>query len=67
LAYTSDDLTAIRTARQRGLRSVQFADRMVMYQSDAEMRQLEQDILRELNGTRHRPKQTIVVADKGFR
>jgi len=38
--YTETDLTAIRTARLRGIRTVQYADRTVTYSSDAEMRQV---------------------------
>lgn len=67
--YTDIDLTAVRTARLRGVRTVQFADRSVTYTSDAEMRQLEQDILRELGqtSTTRRSKQTFGVAvSKGF-
>ena len=68
MAYSETDLTAIRAARLRGIRTVQFADRSVTYASDAEMRQLEQDVRCELTGaaTRTRSKQTIAVASKGF-
>lgn len=66
MAYTQADLAAIRTARLRGVRTVAFADRSVTYSSDAEMRQVEQDILRELRTTASRTKQTYGVATKGF-
>jgi hypothetical protein len=66
MAYTESDLTAVRTARLRGIRTVQFADRAVTYTSDAEMRQVEQDILRELQTPSSRKKQTLGVANKGF-
>ena len=65
MAYTQNDLTTIRAARLRGVRTVQFADRSTTYASDAEMRQVEQDILKELNAGR--PKQSIGVATKGLR
>ena len=67
MAYSDADLTAIRAARLRGIRTVQFADRAVTYTSDAEMRQVEQDILREVSGLRRaRPKQTLIATTKGF-
>lgn len=67
MAYTETDLSAIRTARLRGIRTVQFADRSVTYTSDAEMRQVEEDIKRDLaTTTRTRSKQTRMVASKGF-
>lgn len=67
MAYTEADLTTIRIARLRGIRTVAFADRSVTYASDAEMRQVEEDILRELTPTvRTRKKQTHAVATKGF-
>jgi len=65
VAYTSTDLEAIRSARLRGVRTVQYVDRTVTYQSDNEMRQVEQDILREL-GLGQRPKQYQGVACKGL-
>jgi hypothetical protein len=67
MAYTETDLAAIRTARLRGVRVVQYADRAVTYSSDAEMRQVEEDITRALAATtRTRRKQTIAVSSKGF-
>jgi hypothetical protein len=70
MAYTATDLTAVRTARLRGVRTVQFGDRSVTYSSDAEMRTLEQDILRDLSLAQTattRSKQTFGVAtSKGF-
>jgi len=67
MAYTEADLAAIRAARLRGVRVVQFADRAVTYTSDAEMRQVETDILRDLAAAdRPRQKQTHLVATKGF-
>ena len=67
VAYTSVDLSLIRAARLRGIRTVQFADRSVTYQSDQEMRQVEQDILADLSAQSdtRRPKQTLGVASKG--
>lgn len=63
--YTDADLLAIRAARLRGVRTVQFADRAVTYSSDQELRQLEGDIARELAGAR-RGRQYVVVSGKGF-
>ena len=68
MAYTSADLTAVQTARLRGIRTVQFADRQVTYSSDAELRQVEQDIKTELaqtSGTR-RAKQVYAYGSSGF-
>ena len=67
MAYTQNDLTLVRAARLRGVRTVQFADRSTTFSSDAEMRQVEQDILRELTATARRPKQSIGVATKALR
>jgi hypothetical protein len=66
VAYTEADLTLIRAARLRGIRTVQFADRSITYTSDAEMRQVEQDVTREVTTTQTRSKQTLGVSSKGF-
>lgn len=68
MAYTDADLATIRAARLRGIRTVQYADRSVTYQSDQEMRQVEQDILQSLTATATQPraKQTYGVSTKGF-
>lgn len=68
MAYTEADLSLVRAARLRGIRTVQFADRTVTYTSDQEMRQVEQDILADLASTSstRRPKRTFGVASKGF-
>lgn len=66
MSYTEADLTTIRTARLRGIRTVQFADRSVTYTSDAEMRQVEQDISQALAATTTRSKQFTTVSSKGF-
>lgn len=66
MAYTSADLDAIRAARLRGIRTVQYADRQVTYSSDSELRQVEADIARELASSSHRPKQFRVIGTKGF-
>ncbi len=66
MAYTSTDLDAIRAARLRGIRTVQYADRSVTYSSDSELRQVEADIVRELASTSHRSKQFRVIGSKGF-
>jgi len=66
VAYTSADLDAVRAARLRGIRTVQYADRQVTYSSDQELRQVEADIARVLASSSHRTKQFRVVATKGF-
>lgn len=70
MAYTDADLLLVRSARVRGIRTVQFADRSVTYSSDAEMRSLEADILRDLSATSVSPtprsRQSFGVASKGF-
>jgi hypothetical protein len=67
MPYTDVDLQLVRTARLRGIRSVQFLDRLVTYSSDAEMRQVELDIARELASvSQTRRKQAFGVATKGF-
>jgi len=67
VAYTTSDLDAIRAARLRGIRTVKFADRETTYTSDAEMRQVEEDIKRDLaTSTRTRSKQTRIVGSKGW-
>ena len=68
MAYTEADLTLIRTARLRGIRTVVFADRSVTYQSDQEMRQVERDIVGDLSAVSEtrRPRQILGVASKGF-
>lgn len=63
MAFTQSDLAAIRAAMAKGERSVQFADRSVTYRSMAELREVEQIIVRSLAG---RPKQTLIVGSKGF-
>jgi hypothetical protein len=65
VAYTSADLTAVRTAILRGERTVQFADRSVTYRSVDELLTVEARILREIGG-RTRTKQTLGVASKGL-
>lgn len=68
MAFTEADLTTIRAARLRGIRTVQFSDRTVTYSTDADMRQLEEDIQRELNAaaTPRPTRQFFGVASKGF-
>lgn len=66
MPYTEADLTLIRAARLRGVRTVQFADRSTTYASDAEMRQVEQDIERSLATGITRTKQIHGVSSKGF-
>lgn len=67
MAFTETDLQTIRAARLRGIRTVQYADRTVTYSSDAEMRQVEQDILNALSAqTTTRRRQFYGVATKGL-
>jgi hypothetical protein len=64
--YTEADLTLIRAARLRGVRTVQFADRSVTYASDAEMRAVENDIKASLaaNTSRRRKKGFTLFSTK---
>lgn len=68
MAYTSADLLAVQAARNRGIRTVQYADRQVTYSSDAELRTLEQDIKHELAQTSptRRAKQVLAYGSSGF-
>jgi hypothetical protein len=66
LAWTSTDLSKVRAARLRGVRTVQYADRTVTYTSDDEMRSVEHDIARELSQVSGRRKQFTVLSSKGF-
>lgn len=67
VAFTETDLQNIRTARLRGIRTVTYGDRTVTYSSDAEMRQVEQDILKELSAaSTTRKRQFYGVGSKGF-
>ena len=56
-------LAALRAAIRSGVRSVQYSDRSTTYQSLAEMRETERELVQILHG---RNKQTLVVATKGF-
>lgn len=64
--YTETDLNTVRSRRIRGERTVQFGDRTTTYYSDAESRQVENDIRRELAATSGRKRQFQVVASKGL-
>lgn len=67
VAYTQSDLDRIRAARLRGVRTVTYTDRQVTYTSDAEMRQVEQDIVTALSATgRTRSKQWQGASSKGL-
>lgn len=57
------DLAAIRAAIRTGARTVQFSDRSTTFQSLAELRQTERELIARL---RERPKQTYLVGAKGF-
>lgn len=56
-------LDAIREAKYSGARTVQFSDRSTTFASMADLEAAEADLVRQLAG---RPKQTLVVATKGF-
>lgn len=58
MAYTQADLDAIRAAIVRGEKSVQFADRLVVYRSLEELRAAENIVA---NAVDPRPKQTLGV------
>lgn len=63
--YTQADLTAVRAARKSGIRTVQYETRSVTYASMAELKDLENDILKALGQGRSR--QTLGFhAGKGF-
>lgn len=68
MAYTSADLLAVQSARLRGIRTVQFADRSVTYSSDAELRRVEEDIRRDLAAVSptRRAKQVYAYGSTGF-
>lgn len=68
MAATQADLDAIRTQRLRGVRSIQNSDRSITYSPDAELRQVEQDIKRELAAVSptRRAKRVYGVASSGF-
>jgi hypothetical protein len=66
VAHTASDLTAVQAARRRCVRTVQFADRSTTYTSDAEMRQVESDIRRDLAEVNQRPRQFFGEAGKGL-
>ena len=68
MAYSTADLTAIRTAIARGERSVTFADRTVTYRSMEELLQAEARIGQALASApeARRSKQTFGVTSKGF-
>lgn len=62
--YTDADLAAIRSAIAKGERSVQFADRQVVYRSIDELLKAEQRITAALSTGR--AKQSLGVAGKGL-
>lgn len=63
MAFTASDLERLETAIKAGVRTVQFQDRMVVYNSLDEMLRARAVIASEIAA---RPKQTLVVATKGF-
>jgi hypothetical protein len=63
MAFTQADLDAIDAALKRGESSVSFADRRVDYRSVEELLLVRELVSKSIAG---RPKQTLVVASKGF-
>lgn len=67
MSFTEADLDAVRDARLRGVRSIKKADGEVTYTSDAEKRQVEQDILEDISrSSTTRKRQFFGVGSKGF-
>lgn len=66
MAYSQDDLDAIRSTIAKGERTVQFADRSVTYRSMDELLAAEARILQAIS-SRGRAKQTVGIATKGLR
>jgi nuclear transport factor 2 (NTF2) superfamily protein len=66
VAYTEDDLTAVRAALLKGERRVQFADREVEYRSVTELQKVEQAIIAELSIATPRRKQFVITGNKGL-
>lgn len=64
VAYTQQDLDAVRRAIARGEKSVMFADRSVTYRSMDELIEAERRILAALQPSR--PRQYLGVTCKGF-
>lgn len=55
MAYTQEDLDAVRAAKASGEEEISFADgRRVRYRSIDELTKAEADIQRELNATNNR-------------
>jgi hypothetical protein len=68
MAYTEEDLAAVRAAMARPESYVAFSDRAVTYRSLADLQELEREILKDLAKTAGtpRPRQTLIVGSKGF-
>lgn len=64
MAYSSDDLTAIRAVIAKGELEVEFVDRRVRYRSISELLRAEAEIVASLSSANHR--QRTAVAAKGF-
>jgi hypothetical protein len=63
MAFTQADLDAIRAAIAQGVSTVTIDGRTVTYRSVNELLSAEQRISAALSG---RPRQTLIVASKGF-
>lgn len=70
MAYSQSDLDAVRAALAKGERSVQFADRSVVYRSTDELLAAEARISKALEAaaaaSSRRARQSIAVGTKGF-
>jgi len=64
MPYSEADLKALQTAIASGVLTVRYENRTVTYQSLKELRELEESLARALQPSR--PRQTIVVGQKGF-
>jgi hypothetical protein len=64
VAYTTADLSAIRSAMAKGELEVEFVDRRVRYRSIAELKAAEAEIVKHLASPRH--KQSLGYAGKGL-
>lgn len=66
MAWTSDDLDAIKTALAKGERTVTFADRSITYRSVDELLRVKAEIEAELAAAASRPRQFLGYSTKGL-
>lgn len=67
-AYTDTDLANVRAAMLRPEGEVEVRNRRVRYRTLSELQDIEKAIIRDLSAASAttRPRQTLMVADKGF-